>query len=620
MDECTCLPVDDMMQPWIVTLALSAFAFQWLPVCQSTNYPVLLVVIDGFRHDYLTDYPTPSLDRIINLGVHVPSVVPEFPATTDAFLASLLTGRHTADHGIFAEHIFSEANQTVTDLSQPLLWKHVKSLGTLWDLEPRFCTCDWPHAHHLVDQKLQKNIFGVAEIKAAPLVPPPESNVTDDKVSRRTSTMKAAPSAAKPAVVVASSPASVAAVAATTKPEEKDISGSETTAAPAAASGFEARWTKCIDPIISRLMEGQVRFASVFVDVVGKAAMTFGPESEEVRAAVEKADAAIGQLLDRLKAKDLWPDKLNLIVTGTPGYATLTPNHLIDLSAMVDPKFYMTVGESPVLNIRPLEKELLVYEELRKGEKTNSFKVYIKEEFPGEDHYASNENVQELIVVADEGFAFATADMKERLKELDKKANRTSLSLKNVYGLSGYNQTLGSMQTTLMAAGPQFANDGDAMATAAASASAAEDIRVVDIFTLLCNLLEVEPRPQPQVASGQINRVKSLLRYPSDTQVVKVIRNWMDFALMPENVPITIALGVTALTLVLVMAIACIRFCCCRNRNKPLAQSYRYSQVKTNRRHPGKDYDETNVHFEGVSDDRQTLLTEVPINDEDEEA
>ena len=163
--------------------------------------------------------------------------------------------------------------------------------------------------------------------------------------------------------------------------------------------------------------------------------------------------------------------------------------------------------------------------------------MYIKEEFPGDDHYASNENVQELIVVADEGFAFATADMKERLKELDKKANRTSLSLKNVYGLSGYNQTLGSMQTTLMAAGPQFANDaGDAMV---ASASSAEDIRVVDIFTLLCNLLEVEPRPQPQVASGQINRVKSLLRYPSDTQVVKVIRNWMVLALMPENVPIT---------------------------------------------------------------------------------
>ena len=82
--------------------------------------------------------------------------------------------------------------------------------------------------------------------------------------------------------------------------------------------------------------------------------MTFGPESEEVGAAIEKADAAIGQLLDRLTNKDLWPDKLNLIVTGTPGYATFTPNHLIDLSTIVDPKLFMAVGESPVLNIRPL--------------------------------------------------------------------------------------------------------------------------------------------------------------------------------------------------------------------------------------------------------------------------
>ena len=184
----------------------------------------------------------------------------------------------------------------------------------------------------VADQLQQKNkIFGVAEIKAAAAkeaaaaVPSvPESNVTDDKLVSGTT---------KKTTVT------------TQIPNEAGISG----------SAFEAGWwTKCIDPIISRLMEGQVRFASVFVDVVGQAAMTFGPESEEVGAAIEKADAAIGQLLDRLTQKDLWPDKLNLIVTGTPGYATLTPNHLIDLSAMIDPKLYLAVGESPVLNIRPL--------------------------------------------------------------------------------------------------------------------------------------------------------------------------------------------------------------------------------------------------------------------------
>ena len=88
------------------------------------------------------------------------------------------------------------------------------------------------------------------------------------------------------------------------------------------------------------------------------------------------------------------------------------------------------------------------------------------------------------------------------------------------------------MQTTFMAAGPQFANGGEPLA------SSNQDIRVVDLFALLCNLLEVE-QPPSSTASSEINRVKSLLRYPSDTQVVKVIRNWMDFALMPENVPIT---------------------------------------------------------------------------------
>ena len=89
-------------------------------------------MIDGFRHDYLTTYSTPNFDRISNLGVLVPFVTPEFPATRDAFLVSLLTGHHTADHGILANQIFSEATQTVTNLSQPLIWERVRSLRTLW--------------------------------------------------------------------------------------------------------------------------------------------------------------------------------------------------------------------------------------------------------------------------------------------------------------------------------------------------------------------------------------------------------------------------------------------------------------------------------------------------------
>lgn len=374
-------------------------------------------------------------------------------------------------------------------------------------------------------------------------------------------------------------------------------------------------------------MEGQARFASVFANEPGQTAMTFGPESEEVASAVGHVDEAIGHLLDRLEASELWPQKLNLIVTSTPGYAALPPTHLINLSTMVDARLFTAVGESPVLNIRPLSmqkifslsfiylnvtassrslrndsffsgKELFVYEELRKGEKQNPFKVFIKEEFPSDWHYASNENVQELIVVADQGYAFSH-DMKDRMKDLDARVNRTQLSLKNTYGLSGYNNSLADMQTLVILQGPDLANSGlmaaaDKPAAAAVVAEEHPKVRVVDLFVLLCNLLEVK---SPQEAAGDLARVQHLLRYPSDTEVVKVIRSWMALALMPENVPITskfflssfssafdilfaVAVGLTSLTLILVLFVSIIRCCCCKSGSKQLAAAnYRYTQV-----------------------------------------
>ena len=76
------------------------------------------------------------------------------------------------------------------------------------------------------------------------------------------------------------------------------------------------------------------------------------------------------------------------------------------------------------------DKELMIYESLKKGEENFSYKVYIKEEFPEEFHYAANDNVQELIVVAKEGFAFAH-DMRERIRHLDEMTKRKE-SLHNV--------------------------------------------------------------------------------------------------------------------------------------------------------------------------------------------
>ena len=57
-------------------------------------------------------------------------------------------------------------------------------------------------------------------------------------------------------------------------------------------------------------------------------------------------------------------------------------------------------------------------------------------------------------------------------------------------------------------------------------------LRVIDIFCIICQLLDV------QVAQGNAKKASLLLRYPSDPEVVKVFRNWVSYALLPENMPI----------------------------------------------------------------------------------
>ena len=449
--------------------------------------------------------------------------------------------------------------------------------NTFQDLEKNFRACNWPYAQHLVQESEMANIY-------------PRPNLVINET----------------------------------------VLGNETSF----SSDFSQNWTTCLNSAMQWLVEDKVHFVSIFLNEPGDTAEIYGPESEETAKAVKVIDDKVGQLLDRLEheAPELWPNKLNLIFTSTPGFASLTPNHLIDLSAIVKPEFYMPIGESPVLNIHPLKKELFVYEELRKGEKEHEFNVFIKEEFPPNSHYAINENVQELIVVANEGYAFRF-DGQSRLDDL--KAKRGNKTGSTVYGMSGYNNTLKTMQTFILAQvivifvkktskitnfysflkGPDFAKGGtivppdphqhprpnSPISQNYGLHQQEEAVRVVDVFVLLCNLLEISC---PKHVNGDAKRINAMLRYSSDTtQVVKVIRSWISVAFEPENAPVSsiffglstklsfffffsfvaVAVGVLVLTvlcLLIGLCTCCIRRCCGRKMPSPLSSAgYRYTQV-----------------------------------------
>lgn len=59
----------------------SSFGLLLLKGSVKATNPLVLIVFDGFRSDYLPTYPTPHLDKIAAEGVVVPALIPEFPAS-----------------------------------------------------------------------------------------------------------------------------------------------------------------------------------------------------------------------------------------------------------------------------------------------------------------------------------------------------------------------------------------------------------------------------------------------------------------------------------------------------------------------------------------------------------
>lgn len=61
---------------------------------------VVLVSLDGFRHDYMDRFPTPNLDRIAEAGVRSEGLVPAFPVKTFPNHYTIATGLHPDAHGL----------------------------------------------------------------------------------------------------------------------------------------------------------------------------------------------------------------------------------------------------------------------------------------------------------------------------------------------------------------------------------------------------------------------------------------------------------------------------------------------------------------------------------------
>ncbi|CAH1800214.1 unnamed protein product, partial [Owenia fusiformis] len=213
-----------------------------------------------------------------------------------------------------------------------------------------------------------------------------------------------------------------------------------------------------------------------------------GPESENIRKMLKYLDDGLGYLLQQLEKHKLL-HRMNIILTSDHGMAPASNDSIIALSDYVDTELIdIYTSASPVPHIWPKQGQLeTVYNALK--DKHPHMKVFKKDEIPTEYHYSNNPRIPPILIQMDLGWNIV-------FNETDKK-QWTNL------GNHGYNNSLAEMHPLFIASGPAFKEN-----------YIAPQIRNIDIYPLLCHILQIKPRNN----NGTMDRVENMLRIPAQFQ------------------------------------------------------------------------------------------------------
>lgn len=180
-------------------------------------------------------------------------------------------------------------------------------------------------------------------------------------------------------------------------------------------------------------------FSTLYFSDVDHAGHDYGPDTDEVRQAVQNVDAAIGELIHGLRTRGIF-EQVNLIVVADHGMVSVSRGTIF-LDDYVDPATVQVVDWSPVLAIKAKDgnHEAL----LQKLKQAPHLRMYRKPELPARYHYSQHPRVAPLIGMADPGWNITTRK---------RAAERT----RQERGTHGYDPALRDMHAVFIAHGPNF--------------------------------------------------------------------------------------------------------------------------------------------------------------------
>eukprot|EP01135_Chromosphaera_perkinsii_P006657 Nk52_evm59s554 gene=Nk52_evmTU59s554 len=398
---------------------------------------VILISLDGFRHDYLDQDITPNLTSIfVNNGFRAKKFRPSFPSSTFPNHWSIVTGLNPESHGVVANIFFDRASGKEFRVGNPCV--NCSEYGYMSDY--------WYGGEPLWETAQRQGVVSVS------VMWPGCGRAYRKEFDSSSSQLKFDIRSPKKYV---------------------DYNGTVTSL---------ERVDMLMDLIDPAVSGDNVKFASLYMNLADTLGHDFGPLSNEVKSGVRDLDTAIGYLKERLMEKKLF-SKSDIIVVSDHGMTA--KKGVVPLSKYINLDDVDFVSYYPICNIYPKkERALEVLGDLTKQsiphvqvfvknkeyfenmmEEMSSNNLTLPDEVPQKYHYRKSERIGEIVLMADLGYFV--------VKDEDTKTSN---------GTHSFDNFLDDMQGIFLGAGPSFRKQ-----------SRLDTVSNLNIYNLVCRLLNVFP-------------------------------------------------------------------------------------------------------------------------------
>lgn len=214
-----------------------------------------------------------------------------------------------------------------------------------------------------------------------------------------------------------------------------------------------------------------IAFSTLYFDIVDTEGHHYGPDSAEVRAAAASVDAALGRLVEGLKARGRF-ESTDIVIVADHGMAPLPAANRVVLDDLVDVSKIQLVTTGAVTAFTPKPGERQTVEQAFLSKPLPHMTCWKKSKIPARFHYGRNARVPAIVCLSETGWYVTTLAAKAKPGKWDDKDG-------GAHGFDPYDPT---MRAVFVAHGPSFKRG-----------VTLPDFDNVDVYPLLARITGVKP-------------------------------------------------------------------------------------------------------------------------------